>query len=230
MAPVLAFLLLTYVVASIPFSVVITTMQGGEVDIRTAGSGNPGATNAARLYGWRVGGIVMALDILKGLVPVLLARALWPEWDPFLGGVVALVAFCSHVFPAYLELRGGKGVATSAGGMLALAPVPTLGAAGVWTLVLLITGRSSLAALCATVAMVGFVWWLQIYLLPLMVVLGLAIAVTHLPNIRRLAEGKEQRVIRPVRWSQEEGPALTLLDQDPAGNPLRQLDPWPVAR
>ena len=228
MAPVLAYLLLTYAVAAVPFALVVTTLHGGEQDVRTAGSGNPGATNAARLYGWGIGGLVMALDVAKGAVPVLIARLLWPHLDPWLAAVVALVAFLAHVFPIYLEFRGGKGVATAAGGMLALAPLPTSIAAGLWLGILALTGRSSVAALGATFAMVGLTLWLSPTLLPLMLGLGVAILITHTPNLRRLWRGQEGKVGRPVRWSRTPtASGQQVLDEAPAGPGAPLPSGWP---
>ena len=227
-APVIAFILLTYAVAAVPFAVVVTTLHGGEQDVRTTGSGNPGATNTARLYGWGVGGLVMALDVAKGALPVLLARLLWPDIDPWFGAVVALIAFLAHVFPVYLEFRGGKGVATAAGGLLALAPLPTGIAAGIWLLALVVTGRASVAALFATACMLGLTWWLSPTLLPLVIGLGVAIAITHTPNLRRLWRGQERKVVRPVRWSRPPGrPGLDVLDQAPAGPSAPPPEAWP---
>jgi len=224
----LAFLVLTYAVAAVPFSVVVTTLWGADVDVRTGGSGNPGATNVARIYGWGLGGTVLALDVLKGAVPVALARLLWPAWDPWWGMAVALIAFLAHVFPIYLEFRGGKGVATASGGLLALAPLPTLLAAALWTGLLAITGRSSVAALGATAAAIGLSVWLAPQVLVLAAVLGLAIAVTHTSNLRRLWRGEESAVIRPVRWStRPEGGAVEALEQGPAGPRGVAPTAWP---
>lgn len=229
MAPIFALLVLTYAIAAIPFAVLLTTLHGGGPDVRTAGSGNPGATNAARLYGWRVGAGVMALDIAKGALPVLIARLLWPDLDPWLGGAVAVTAFVAHVFPIYLEFRGGKGVATGAGGLLALAPLPTLVAAGLWGLLLTLTGRASVAALGATFSMIGLTAWLSPSVLPLVIGLAIAIAITHTPNLRRLWRGQESAVLRPVRWrSAPETVTRSPLEESPAGPSAPLLEAWPT--
>lgn len=228
MAPLLAYLLLTYCLAALPFSVVVTTLAGGDKDVRTEGSGNPGATNAARLYGWGIGGSVMALDIAKGALPVVGARLLWPEIDPWWGAVVALVAFAAHVFPVYLEFRGGKGVATAAGALLALAPIPTLCAGVIWLGTLLLTGRSSVAALGATAAMVGITWWFSPMTLPLVALIAVAIAITHTPNLRRLWRGQESKVVRPVRWTRATVDAgVQALEEGPAGASATKPEVWP---
>lgn len=224
----LAFLVLTYAVAAIPFAVVISTLWGGEADVRTDGSGNPGATNVARLYGWGMGGVVLALDVLKGAAPVLLARLLWPAMDPWWGAVVAVVAFAAHVFPVYMELRGGKGVATASGGLLALAPLPTLGAAVVWMGLVAVTGRSSVAALGASVSAILLAWFFAPQILVLAAVLGIAIAITHTANLRRLWRGEESAIVRTVRWSR--APTATgseALEEGPAGAGGSAPELWP---
>lgn len=221
MTAAVAFLLFTYLIAAVPFGLVVTTLYGGDVDIRQAGSGNIGATNAARVYGWTLAGPVMALDVLKGFLPVLVAQMAWPDWPPMIwGGVVAITAWAGHCFPVYLEFRGGKGVATGAGGMLGLAPVPTLAAAGVWGLLLAGTGRSSVAALGATASMIGLSWLLAPSVLYIAALLAVATIGTHYTNIARLVRGEEKEVVKPVRWSRasaEKPDAAALLEEGPGG-------------
>ena len=214
------FLLLTYLLAAVPFGLVVTTLWGGDQDLRAAGSGNIGATNAARVYGWGLAWPVMAMDIAKGFVPVVLAQLAWPDTGPWWPALVAIVAFVGHCFPVYLEFKGGKGVATGAGAMLAMAPVPTSLAAVVWAAVLAVTGKSSLSALVAVAALVGICLWLEPTMVPIVGLLAVAVAFTHTPNIRRLLRGQESKVIRPVRWKRHEPEGMsvqTVLDEGPAG-------------
>jgi glycerol-3-phosphate acyltransferase PlsY len=219
----LAFLFLAYLLASVPFGLVVTTLYGRDVDIRATGSGNIGATNVARVYGWRLAGWVIALDVGKGFVPVLLARLLWPDVGLWWPGLVALWCFFAHCFPAYLEFRGGKGVATGAGGLLALSPWVTVPAVGVWVTVVAATGRSSVAALTSVVAVCALAWFVHPAVLPIVGLFGVGVFLTHATNIRRLVRGEESQVVRPVRWSR--GPAtegLTVeqvLAQGPGGGP-----------
>jgi acyl phosphate:glycerol-3-phosphate acyltransferase len=218
----LAFLLLASLGAALPFGVIVTTLFGGDVDIRAGGSGNIGATNVVRLYGWRLGGWAVALDVAKGFVPVLLARLMWPDEGIAWGGIVALWCFLAHCFPVYLEFRGGKGVATGAGGMLALSPQVTVLAAGVWVTLLAATGRSSIAALGSVLSVVGLAWWLHPALLPIVGLFALGVVATHTPNIRRLLRGEEAQVVRPVRWkraSEERADVDQALSQGPGGGP-----------
>lgn len=221
----LALLLLTWVGAGIPFGVVLTTLYGGDVDIRAAGSGNIGATNVARLYGWRIAGPVLALDMAKGLVPVLFARLAWPEAGVLWLGVVGLVAFLGHCSSVFLELRGGKGVATGAGALLGIVPVPTFAAILTWAGVLALTGRSSVAALVSSASLVLVVALFQPPALPVVALFALGIAFTHRSNIRRIVRGEESTILqplhpklRPVRWKRAEEPgAADVLAQSPAG-------------
>jgi len=220
MLPMLCLLGLTYIGASVPFGLVVTTLYGDDTDLRSAGSGNIGATNVARVHGWGLAGPVVALDMAKGLVPVLLARTLWPEAGLWWPGLIAITAWVGHCFSIFLEFRGGKGVATGAGALLAIVPLPTLGAAALWTALLAGTGRSSVAALASATALVLTCSWLAPEALPVVAALGLGVAATHIPNMRRLIRGEEEQVLRPVRFSRgaTDGPSVEqLLEQGPGG-------------
>lgn len=222
------FAIATYLVAALPFGVAISTLWGSRVDIRRAGSGNIGATNVARVHGWRVAAPVLVLDVAKGLIPVALARWIWPELDPWWPGLLAVVAFVGHCYPIYLDFRGGKGVATTAGAMLALSPWTALGAVALWVGLLRLTGRSSVAALGATAGLVGLVAWLDAAVLPIVGVLAAGIALTHLSNVRRLARGEEPTIVSPAQWGRRTEPRESSLDEGPAGGPARPS--WPASR
>jgi glycerol-3-phosphate acyltransferase PlsY len=217
--PAVAFLLLTYLAASVPFGLLLTTLYGGsDRDLRVEGSGNIGATNVARLHGWRLGLVVLAYDVAKGLLPVEIARLTWPA-APLVGlATVAAVAFLGHCYPAYLGFRGGKGVATGAGAMLAIAPWATVVAAAGWVALLLVTRRSSLASLGATFVLVVALGVLQPGALPFGVLLALGVLWSHLPNLGRLVEGREAAVLAPARKGREtEVTADVVLAAGPAG-------------
>lgn len=214
----LIFLLLTYFVAAVPFGLVVALAQGGELDPRYDGSGNVGATNAARLYGWRVGLVVLALDVGKGWLPVWLAAQWWPGWGAAWTALVAWLAFLAHCFPVYLSFRGGKGVATSAGAMLALAPGPTAAALVLWAVVLRLGRRSSVASLVATAALVGLTASWRVDALPAVLGLALGVFVMHTSNLRRLVAGQEAPVIEAAR-ARVEVDVRALLGQGPAGGP-----------
>jgi acyl-phosphate glycerol 3-phosphate acyltransferase len=160
---VAALLLLTaYLVGAIPFGYLIGRLRG--VNLFEAGSGNIGATNAARVLGPRTGALVFLLDFLKGAVPVavivLAARALAPGAETAFGppdvlrvGAAAL-AFLGHLYPVYLGFRGGKGVATGAGTIFVLVPGAAALAVLSWATVLLATRIVSLASLVAVIILV----------------------------------------------------------------------------
>lgn len=156
--------LLAYLVGSIPFGLLIAKRVAG-VDLRAVGSGNIGATNATRVLGKKWGVIVLLLDALKGLLPTLLLPRLFAldpaeaANDAVLAGVCAIVG---HSYPVWLKFRGGKGVATSLGVVLILAPWGTLAAAALFAAVFAATRIVSLGSLTAAAGFAVFQWfWLQ---------------------------------------------------------------------
>lgn len=174
------------------------------MDVRHHGSGNVGGTNALRVLGWRWGLPVMGLDILKGYAvtrwfPTLLPVA--PADSVFLALTAGVAALLGHVFTPYLSFRGGKGVATGAGVLLALAPVATLGAATVFFLVTFSARMVSLGSLAAAASLPLTMWLIARYtsadVHPAVQWFGVAIMVfvfwTHRSNIRRLLAGTENR-------------------------------------
>jgi glycerol-3-phosphate acyltransferase PlsY len=191
--------LAAYLLGAIPFGLVLGRALRG-VDIREHGSRNIGATNAYRVLGARVGIAVFALDAAKGLVPTLLARDLA---GPLAAVLAAAAAIVGHVFPPYLGFRGGKGVATAAGGLFALAPAATGVACAVWVAVVLATRYVSLGSILAAIALPAAIlaWEGEAALGPvrrpvtiaagLMAVLVIA---RHHANILRLLRGTEPRV------------------------------------
>lgn len=199
MSPLIA-LLIAYVSGSIPTAFLAGKAVRG-IDLRQHGSGNLGATNVYRVLGARAAAVVMAVDVAKGALPVLLlprvasgASALWP-----LG--YGLAAIAGHVrTPFLLWKSGGKGVATAAGVFLALAAVPTLVAFAVWGIVLRVSGYVSLASLAAAVTLVIAV---AIAVGPRAPVFAASVVVaafvfwTHRANIGRLRRGEEHRFGRP---------------------------------
>lgn len=187
------FLLLAYLLGSLPSSYVAGRLRG--VDLRENGSGNLGATNVYRVLGAGAAVPVVIFDVAKGFVPA----SLFPGWDGSADARLAiaygLAAIAGHVWPVFLKFRGGKGVATGAGVLLALAPLTTVLALLIWIGVVSLTRYVSVASItaatlvpllavlldapratvgfCALVA--GFVWW------------------THRSNLRRLLDGTEHR-------------------------------------
>ena len=195
------FLLFSYLIAAIPFGLALTTLFGGETDIRSAGSGNIGATNVARLYGWRLAVPVLALDIAKGGLPVWLGTSVWPDQGLLWLLLLAATPFIGHCFSIFLEFRGGKGVATGAGALLVLAPLPMLATVILWAALLSFFGRSSMASLISALFLLGCSALLGLEARPAVLLLCAGIAYTHTANIQRLVRGEEKQVIRPVRWA-----------------------------
>jgi|SRR6516165_3329024 glycerol-3-phosphate acyltransferase PlsY len=145
----------SYLLGSIPFGYLAGRLGG--IDIREAGSGNVGATNVVRVLGKGYGYPVLALDFLKGLAAVtismLMAPGRPPEWNsPEIFGILAAISsVLGHSYPLWLKFKGGKGVATSAGALLALTPVATLIGVVIWIIVFCLTRYVSLASITAAV-------------------------------------------------------------------------------
>jgi acyl phosphate:glycerol-3-phosphate acyltransferase len=191
----LLFVLLSYLWGAIPASWVAGKLRG--VDLRQHGSGNLGATNTFRVLGAKVAAPVMVFDILKGVLPVLLFQ----RWDGSSHAYWALAygaaAIVGHVFSIYMRFRGGKGVATSAGVFLALAPLAVGVGLAVWLVVLAATRMVSAASVSAA-AVVGVLLLLPFSAIPVEIrVLGCAICLfvifAHRSNLRRILDGTESR-------------------------------------
>src|ERR1700722_17725926 len=180
-----------YLSGSVPYGLILSRMAGIG-DIRKAGSGNIGATNVLRVGGKRLGAITLALDMLKGAVPVLVAKQFSMDYAVMTG----LAAFVGHLFPVWLKFRGGKGVATGIVVTLALSPLLGLGLIAVWLMVAGATKYSSLAALTAF----GLAPFLAlrlpdgIQLSATVLVLALVIWIRHAANIGRLLKGDESKM------------------------------------
>lgn len=192
--------LASYFIGAIPTSYIVARAVRG-IDLREHGSGNLGATNAYRVLGWRAATPIFIIDIAKGWLPVFLfpdldGSAAW-EWALAYGAA----AIIGHVWSVYVGMRGGKGVATSAGVFLALAPKPILIALCVWIALVFTTGYVSLASVVAAALMPVLVYVLAGTGPVLWLACGLAAFViyAHRANLRRLARGEEHRFGRKAR-------------------------------
>ncbi len=182
------YLLLTYMLASVPTGPILATLYA-DTDVTRHGSGNIGATNVNRVLGHQFGVATLLGDLLKGLVPVAAAPYVFePEW---FAGLVGIVAFCGHCWSAYLGFRGGKGVATAAGVMLGLAPLSALIIGSAWGATVMFTKRASLGALVGVVALPSIVGGLKPDLLWVAMLLALGVLIRHRSNIQRLIAGLE---------------------------------------
>jgi glycerol-3-phosphate acyltransferase PlsY len=179
-----------YLLASVPMGVAVCALYGAQ-DPRTGGSNNIGATNVARLNGWRLGGITLALDMAKGLLPALLA--VWLV-GPTAGAAAAICAVVGHCWSAYLGFSGGKGVATAAGAMLALAPTALLLAAAIWGGLFAVTRKSSVAGLTAAVLLPVICWALGTGTAWVAVAITAIIVLRHKSNIQRILAGREGKI------------------------------------
>lgn len=188
-------LALCYLLGSIPASYLIARWAAG-VDLRTAGSGNVGASNVLRVAGPAGYAAAIALDVAKGLAAVLVVPVLGGGHLLQTGGGIAAVF--GHMFPLWLGFRGGKGVATTVGVFLGLSPLATLLAAGVWLAVILSTRYASVASLLAVASLPFLLYgvhrWARPELLVLSVILLAVVVWRHRPNLKRLAEGRETRL------------------------------------
>lgn len=187
----LATAVLSYLLGSVPFGVVITRMMGLG-DLRQIGSGNIGATNVLRTGNKPAALATLLLDAGKGGIAVLIARALV---GPDAAQVAALCSFLGHLFPVWLGFKGGKGVATFLGTLLALAWPAGLAACATWAATAAISRISSLSALVAA-ALTPV--WLTLLGYPQMSLLATALAalifVRHQANIARLRAGTEPKI------------------------------------
>ena len=193
-----------YLVGAIPFGLLIGRLNG--VDIRTVGSKNIGATNVFRSVGKGWGVLTFVLDAAKGLVPALVFPLLGTAAQPALPGLAnyfgllcGVAAILGHSFPVYLQFKGGKGVATSAGVLLGVAPA-AVGISVLGWLVMFVTTRYvSVASIVAALLVPTAGWWLyraQGLVLPIVLtLLSLLVVFRHKANIQRLLAGTEHRFL-----------------------------------
>ena len=192
-----AFTIVAYLIGSLSFAVIVSRAFGLP-DPHTYGSGNPGATNVLRT-GKKLAAVLTLLgDTAKGWFAVFLARLLAPEYGVESVGIAAVViaAFLGHVYPVYFRFKGGKGVATALGILLAVNAWLGLAALGTWVVIAAIFRISSLAALLASLlAPCYYVWFLGLDAVAASVVAVCALLVfRHKENIRRLLAGEESRI------------------------------------
>ena len=173
---------------------VLTCRLMGLPDPRTEGSRNPGATNVLRLGGKKAAFMTLTGDMLKGLVPVLIAQAL--HASPLILSATALAAFLGHLYPVFFGFQGGKGVATALGVILGLYLPAGLGVAAIWLLMAFLFRISSLSALTAML-LAPVVFWLlkpEPAFISVMIVITLMLFWRHRTNIRDLLSGTEGKI------------------------------------
>ncbi len=209
--------LIGYLLGALPFGYLVARAKG--VDIFTVGSGNPGATNVRRVLGKGPGNLVFALDFLKGALAsswALLARSAvsvtfdLEEWGLAANGRIAgddwvnlglaglVGAMLGHSYSCFTRFRGGKGVATGAGGICLIMPISALVGGSVWLAVFLATRYVSLASILAAASLPVTAWLRDrpVVLVTLAALIALFVIVRHRENIRRLANGTEHRFVK----------------------------------
>lgn len=185
--------IVAYLVGSIPFGYLIVRKKIG-ADIRQTGSGGTGATNVSRRAGKTAGVLTLLLDAAKGCAAVVIAQVV--SGDDWVIAVAAVAALVGHIFPVWLSFHGGKGVATSVGVFLVLAPVALLCAGVIFIAIVVTTRYVSLGSIIAAVLIPIFVWW-QSGLQPVLtaaIVAAVLIVFAHRGNIKRLAARTESQI------------------------------------
>jgi len=188
-----SWLLPAYLIGSIPFGYLIGRMRG--VDVRTVGSKNIGATNVYRTVGKKWGFLAFFCDFLKGFAPTMLAVS-WVAGVSDLAVAVGLVCVVGHTLTVFMKFRGGKGVATAFGMLMALVPVPALCAFGIFVVTVWLSHYISLGSCLAAASLAVMLWFLAVPLALQIVMTLIAIFVIykHKSNIRRLIDGCENKI------------------------------------
>ncbi len=203
--PLPLLVVVSYLIGSIPTGIVLATALGKQ-DIRAAGSGNIGATNATRVLGKKIGALTFLGDMLKGFIPVLAAGMLVA--DPgdgmrlqFAAAACGLAAFLGHLYPVYLRFKGGKGVATACGIILALEPVVIPALLIIFISTVALSRFVSLGSLASALALPLLLLTVDALIRPValsVTALGFFMAVfvflKHSANIQRLLKGTENRI------------------------------------
>ena len=185
-------LALGYLLGSIPFGLLVTRL-GGKGDVREIGSGNIGATNVLRTGSKTLAALTLILDCIKATAAIVLARLLFgPETQSF----AAAGAFVGHLYPVWLKFRGGKGVATLLGVLIALLWPAALIYAAVWILLLLTVRISSVAGMTAAISAPIAAVALRSSYFPMLLGFALLVLWKHRENIARLVAGTEPRIGR----------------------------------
>jgi len=196
--------ILAYLLGSIPTAVWVGKYFHG-VDVRERGSGNAGATNTIRVLGWKTGIPVLIVDLAKGwlaaMLPLFLKLA--PPDSALLINlqiITGLTAIVGHIFPVFAGFRGGKGVATVFGTLLALQPILTISCFGIFLVVLLITGIVSVSSMSAGLSFPVLLFLVfespsQVFKI-FSIIVAVVLILTHRKNIGRLLKGEESKLIR----------------------------------
>ncbi|KAA3627053.1 MAG: glycerol-3-phosphate 1-O-acyltransferase [Proteobacteria bacterium] len=191
-----ALIVFGYLLGSISSAIIACRLMGLP-DPRTEGSRNPGATNVLRFGGKKAGAVSLAGDMLKGVIPVVVAHLVGVE--PLIVGLTALAAFLGHLYPVFFGFKGGKGVATMLGALLGIHFWVGLATCGVWLFMAFVVKVSSAAALVATASAPFWMWWLTGSAEWVVVTAAMTVMLywRHRSNIRNLIEGTEGKIQGP---------------------------------
>ena len=188
-----SFPVIAYLIGSISSAIVLARIMGLK-DPREVGSGNPGATNILRYGGKKLAAITLLGDILKGVIPVLLARMF--TQDALILSLVAAGAFLGHLYPVYFRFQGGKGVATAFGVIIATVPWVGLALAVTWLVTVAAFRYVSLSSIVTAITAPIYIW----FLLPdrsyfvMSVLVAALLSWRHRANIKRLWAGEESKI------------------------------------
>ena len=204
----IAKIVLAYLLGSVSGSLALGKLR--KVDIRLAGSGNAGGTNAFRTQGFRFALAVVVIDVGKGVMAaLLLPRLHFPGLNdvftlPTLAAACGFAAVVGHCFPVWHGFRGGKGAATAVGALCVIQPMALIPMLGTWLLVLTLSGWVGLATILAGISLVPAMLWLDASAAQLgfAIVLAVFLLFTHRGNIRKMAQGNEYRFEKAMirRW------------------------------
>lgn len=185
-------IVLAYLIGSINTSILLAKIMRQD-DPRNSGSGNPGATNALRVQGKKAAIIVLIGDVLKGVLAIWLAKQF--ALSETMLSLVGFAAVIGHIFPIFFQFRGGKGVATALGVILALQPWAALIALLVWLVVVVISRHVSLGSICAAIAIpISFYFMQSLPSALIMTLMALLIIYKHKSNIKRLIDRRESKI------------------------------------
>ncbi len=183
-----------YLLGSVSTAVIVSRL-GGTPDPRDVGSKNPGATNVYRTAGKRAAGVTLLGDILKGVIPVLVAH--WAELGPLGISLVALAALLGHCYPVFFQFKGGKGVATAFGALLTVQWTIGLSLLLVWLVVFTLTRISSLSAIIASLTVPISAYYSQTESILVLNIIALIVIWRHYGNILNLFHGDESGFKKP---------------------------------
>ena len=187
------YIIAAYLIGSLSSAIIVCKLMGLP-DPRGEGSGNPGATNVLRFGGKKAAAITLTGDMIKGLIPVLVAK--YMEISTLGIALVGVAAFLGHLYPIFFQFKGGKGVATMLGVLFGFSLWAGLATAGTWLFMAKIVKISSLSALVATALAPVYVWLWFNYLPAIAVTILMTIILfwRHRSNIQNLLSGKEDKI------------------------------------